>query len=543
MLVTSHVSRSRLAALVAAPALALGALAAVPAPSYAVVDPAPATSGAAWLAGELEDGLVVGEFGPDYGLTIDTALALLAVDAQPDAVAAIRTAVEADVDDYVTGEAFGDAGSLYAGALAKAAAFAQAVGADPTAFGGRDLVADLETVASDAAGIQGRLQDVSSFGDFANTIGQSFAVRALTAAGSAEADEATDFLLAQQCDEGFFRLSFAAADAADQDCDADPAAEGSTDVTAFALMALAAQAAPGTQADVDAAIASGTAWLVETQGADGSWGGDAPTTAPNANSTGLAGWVLSELDGAGAAAAAERAAGYVRGLQADDVAPCVTGLADETGAIAYDQAGLTSARADGVGALRDQFRRTTAQALPALLVAQTGSYTSEPTSRSAFVKARQPVDLPVDSLAPGETVCFSRGASRTVANADVDGTAVGRPTLPRGSGTRTFDVTTADGAFGSISVRALDRTRFASTIKARTVAANEQQRITVRGLTRGESITVRYQGRAIKRAIARKPSFSTAFDVTPAPGPQRVQVFGEFGNRKAVEKFRVVKAR
>ena len=55
------------------------------------------------------------------------------------------------------------------------------------------------------------------------------------------AESATEFLIAQQCDEGFFLQDFAAIDAADQDCDADPNAAPSTDVTALAVLALLPQ--------------------------------------------------------------------------------------------------------------------------------------------------------------------------------------------------------------------------------------------------------------------------------------------------------------
>ncbi len=119
----SHLSRR--IALVAAPALALSGLVALPsAPSYAAgptTDPAPLAHGAAWLAGELDGGALVGQYGPTYGTTIDAALALATIGAQPDAVSAISARIETDLDDYVTGEAFGDTGSLYAGAASKAA--------------------------------------------------------------------------------------------------------------------------------------------------------------------------------------------------------------------------------------------------------------------------------------------------------------------------------------------------------------------------------------------------------------------------------------
>ncbi len=542
MSTSSHPSRSRRIALVASPALALGLLAALPAaPSYAADDLIPAANGAAWLAGQLSDGALVGEFGPDYGLSIDAGLALSAVRAQAPAVASIKDALAASIDDYVTGEAFGDAGSLYAGAAAKAAVFASVAGSDPAAFGGRDLVADVEGAVSTTTGTAGRLRDTSTFGDFANTIGQSFAVRALATASSPTAAPATGFLLDQQCDAGFFRLSFAAPDAADQTCDGDPASTASTDVTALALLNLDASGL--SSADVTAAESDAVAWLVSTQGSDGSWGGDAPTTAPNANSTGLAAWALKEAGTPAATAAATRAAVYLRTLQADDFAPCTTGLSPDNGAIAYDPAALADARADGIDTATDQFRRATAQALPALLLAPAGSYSAKPTAAKGYVQAGSEQAVKATTLAPGQTVCFARGTDGTLVNANAKGTAVGTVTVPRGTKNRTYRVALTNGPTGSVELEALDKTTFTIDLKRTRVPAGKKVRLTVRGLAEGESVTLRYEGRAIQRALASKGTYRTSFQVTRQRGIQRVQVIGEFGNRRATQKFRVVSSR
>ncbi len=316
----------RAVGLVTAPVLAVAGLAALPSAAYAVeADPAPAAAGAAWLAGELTDGVLVGDYGNDVGLTIDAALALEAVggrDADLQAIAdAVATEVDADNTDYnyVSGEAFGDAGSTYAGAVAKTLVLAQITGRDTETFGGEDFQVRLEDTVSTQPADAGRIHDTSSYGDNANTIGQAFAVRALDAEDSLLTDSATDFLLAQQCSEGFFRLTLGASLAAS--CDAAAAPQASTDVTGLALLALRSQ---DDDSDVAEAIDAAAEWLSDTQAADGSWGGDAPTTAPNANSTGLASWALSQLDDPAQVAAAERGAAWLRALQADDVAPCTT---------------------------------------------------------------------------------------------------------------------------------------------------------------------------------------------------------------------------
>jgi hypothetical protein len=544
-------------ALVATPALTLGALAAVPAPSYAAPDPTPAANGATWLAGELTDGLVVGDFGPDYGLSIDVGSALAAVPGQEATVSTIAAAVESQIDSYVSSYTYTSPDPFpngpeaeFAGTpsngTAKAAAFALSTGSDPSDFGGRDLIADLEALILDAGDNAGRLTDRPTkngqpdpANDFANTIGQSFGARALAAAGSPRADAAVDFLIDQQCAEGFFRLSFAAIDAANQTCDADAQAAASTDVTGLALLNLLAidEASPA----VEQAAADAVDWLVETQGADGSWGGDAPTTAPNANSTGLAGWALSEVGNPEADAAAEKAAVWLRSVQADDFGPCTTELTADNGAIAYDGAALAAARSAGVGALRDQFRRSTAQALPALLVAPAG--TPNDASFATFARPGQVVDVRADDVAPGQTVCISGRPGAVLTNADDAGTASVEFTLPANESRRTFRVAIRGEVLGDVTYRVLEAKRFAASLKSATVPAGKKQRVTVRGLATGEAVTVRYRGDVVVRTIATGRSFSTAFEVRRDTGKQRVVVVGEFGNRRAVEKFRVVKAR
>ena len=303
-------SMRRGCAAVAAAALGASVLGVVAAPAQAAEGTTARTAGAAsWIVGQLgDDALLPSSFDPatpDYGLTIDAGLSLVATGEQPAAVERISDAVAAGIDGYIAGEAFGDPGSTYAGATGKALVFAQVAGADPTAFGGVDLVERVEGVVDDSTG---RSADVSEFGDFANTIGQSFIVRGLNAEGSDDAAAATDFLLQQQCSEGFFRLGFSEEGASDQTCDGDPEAAPDTDVTAFALLALVEQAG---DAEVDAAIESGVAWLEETQAEDGSFGGGVATEAPNSNSTGNAGQALAEAGAheAPRAAAANRTSG------------------------------------------------------------------------------------------------------------------------------------------------------------------------------------------------------------------------------------------
>ena len=541
-------SHLRRLSLVAVPALALSTLAFVPAApsSAAEPDPTPVSNGVDWLAGQLTDGLMHNDQFDfdDLGLSTDTGLAMAYLD-ETDTAGDIADALAPRITEYYTYDVGNSDGQLVgthvsAGSLAKAAAFVDAAGDDPTDFGGHDLIAELEERVSTQPGTEGRIGDVffpdEAFeADFSNTLGQSFAVNALDAEGSVLTDSATDFLLAQQCEEGFFRLSFAAPDAADQTCDGDAASSASTDVTALAVLNLASQS---DDTDIQAAIDTALAWLDDTQGADGSFGSDGEITTPNANSTGLAGWALGD---AGETDAATAAAVWLRQHQADDFGPCTTGLTAETGAIAYDDAALSTGRSEGLDvSVQDQFRRGTAQALPALLWAPAGIYSTEPVSTDGFVRAGSTQPVYADAVAPGQTVCFALCASQTLVHADLDGNAAGTVELPGGSGTRVYDVGLTDGVLGTIAFNALAAEKLGLKLKKAKVAKKKKQKVVVKGLATGESVRVLYKGKVKDEGTAGgKGRFVTTFKVGKQAGKQKVKVRGEFGNRKAAEKFRV----
>lgn len=340
----------------AAAALATGALVLTTAgTAQAAADD---TSGR-WLARQLTNGLVHNnqyDF-DDYGLTADTAYALKALGGHRSALQDIRKALAKNVDAMTT---YGD--DVYAGSVAKALVVAETTGAKPRSFGGVDLVKRLQRRVSDAKPTIGRIQDKSST-DYANTIGQAFAARGLAVVGSRRADEAVKFLLRQQCSAGFFRLNFADPSANRQGCDAGSRQQSApdTDVTALAILNLAAIPKPSRAMRLAAGDA--TRWLVRHQKSNGSFGGGPSTVASNSNSTGLAGWALGVV---GACTQAADAARWVHRLQVNgDVSG--TGLKGEKGAIAYDRAAYLAAKQDGIGkAERDQWRRATTQAAPAL---------------------------------------------------------------------------------------------------------------------------------------------------------------------------------
>lgn len=533
----------RVAGLVAAPTLVLGALSALPVASAqaAAPDPAPVAAGAAWLQSQLTDGLIVNsafDDGPfnDYGLSVDTALALAAVGGHDATVDEVSAAVAANVNAYV-----GDGTTeSYAGALGKAAVLARTAGDDPGDFGGVDLIDRLEARVSGSAATLGRIQDASTFGDFANTFGQTFAVRALESAGSPEADAATGYLIAQQCDEGFFRQDFTAFDAADQDCDADPAAEASVDATALAVLALLPQ---DDESEAKDAIDAAVAWLKGRQDDNGAFasGPDIPT--PNSNSTGLAGWALGE---AGETAAAERAAAYVRAFQVDETAPCRTALADQEGAVAYDGAALVAGRKDGITvALQDQWRRASVQAVPALRWAPDSALLppsiSDPAPR--FYRAGERVTLHASQQVPGDTVCFHLGNRlRTLAPVRLDGSALIRTKLPAGTATRTYRFSTDEDKGALVArYRVLDATKLKVSLK-RAVRAGGTQVVRISGLVKGERFRAVLRGKKVAQGVTKAKGKAVArFKVGKKTGPVRVLVLGEFKNRRASRAFTITR--
>ncbi len=540
--------------LVAVPALAFSSLAFVPAApsSAAEPDPTPLANGVDWLSGQLTDGLMHNDQFDfdDLGLTTDTGLAMAYL-GETATAGAISAALEPVIADYYTYDVYNADYSevvgthVSAGSLAKATAFVEAAGGDPTDFGGHDLVVELEDRVSTAAGTEGRIGDVffpdEAFeADYSNTLGQAFAANALHADGSELAASSVDFLLAQQCEAGFFRLSFAAADAADQTCDGDAASSASTDVTALALLNLTALG--DYSADVDEAKAAAVDWLVEAQDADGSFGSDGDITTPNANSTGLAGWALGDADEADAASAA---AVWLRQHQADDFGPCTTGLSGDTGAIAYDDDALAAGRSAGIEvSSQDQFRRATAQAVAAMQWAPAGAGADAGTTAGDYVRAGSKQAVTATGVAPGQTVCFALGASQTLVSADTTGTARGFVTLPSGSGQRLYDIGLTDGVVGAFGFNALAAKTLNVALKKDKVPAKRKQKVTVKGLAVGESVKVKYDGKVVGKGTAGdNHRFTTKFKVGKETGKQKVKVRGEFGNRKAVEKFRVVKAR
>jgi hypothetical protein len=446
-------------------ALALGVALGVAAPASAADDPVPARQGAGWLVGQLTNGLMHNpNFGgfDDYGLSADAGIELAALGGRRTAVGSVSAALARHVDAYVSYPA-GTGTHTSAGSLAKVLVLAQVAGANPTAFGGRDLVADLGARVAADGPARGRIQDALAPGDadpftdgdqadtdFVNLYGQALAVRGLGNARAPQAADVLAFLLAQQCPAGWFRISLTADPSSTaQGCDprtdrADP------DATSYAVIQLSALHSRG--AAVTAAIAKARAWLRSQQRPGGAWGGGIGAAAPDANSTGLAAWAV------GRSPASTRAAVWLRRHQARDAGACRTPLTRDKGAVAYDDAARAAGRTRGIGAAdRDQWRRTTVQALVALRYAPAASGRIRVT-KATRVKGRHAVRLQVRGAAPWAAVCASRGASRTQLYAGAAGNV--RPVVKLAKGKRrgTVTVVDSDGRTVRVSVRLAGRT-------------------------------------------------------------------------------------
>jgi len=320
------------------------------------VDEDPPGAAASWLAGRFVDGnhletVFDGTGYPDQGLTADAVLAFDGVGVAQDlAVAATDWLAEPDNVSFYAGNGTTDS---YAGPLAKLALVAIAQGADPTDFGGVNLIDDLQARQADS----GRFSDLSGFGDFSNAITQSLAVISLLRAGEDAADGA-GYLAAAPCDDGGFPLQFE-----------QPTCASQVDATGFAVQAMLA-------ADLDASAALD--YLEGAQQPSGGFGDSGLGGVANANSTALAAQALRV---GGRTDAADGAVEYLLSLQVG-----CDGPTDQRGAIRYDDAGSGDTQ------------RATAQGL--LGLSGVGLFEVDNTDAAAAVPAFDCPAAPSSSPAP-----------------------------------------------------------------------------------------------------------------------------------------------
>ncbi|MGH3423451.1 MAG: hypothetical protein ACRDO8_01905, partial [Nocardioidaceae bacterium] len=335
-----------------------------------------ATAAALWLGGQLGRGVMKGEYGTDWGLTVDTLFALEAADPDSDAdeesldAAADRIvgALEKSPDSYFSAKDFEPKGgekTRASGAVAKTLVAAEVADADPHSFGSFDLVEETTKLIVDDGAERGRLKDHDPIhhADYSNLFGQAYAVMGLAEAGQ-ESQPAVDFLLEQQCSEGYFRLEYNDAKSNPElTCDGGKAHKKSAptvDGTALALSALLVAKDEGTKG-LDKPIDDAVTWLTDTQADDGSFVDTAPGGTPNSNSTGLAAQALAA---AGETEAADAASKWIATLQVDTDDAAGTKLADQAGAVARTEKAFTGAETAGIDkpAVLDEWRRATAPA-------------------------------------------------------------------------------------------------------------------------------------------------------------------------------------
>ncbi|MCY4727787.1 hypothetical protein NYO98_15975 [Nocardioides sp. STR2] len=411
-------------------------------------DSTPSTVAADWITDELANGLMVGSNGPDFGLTLDTGLALHSVPGHESGVAAINAAFKPRVDEYV-----GDGTKeSYAGALGKAAAFARAAGESPIDYGGKNLVARLEertaNVPADpaaepqAAAIAGRIFDKSADGNYANVVGQSYAVRELSLARSTEAAAARDFLLKQQCASGYFRLNFEKANVPNQSCtEGAPGSSSDTDATALAMINLIES--HDNSPAVKAALDKASAWMIDKQRNSGALRSSGDGAQINTNTTALGGYALGLMRQSDAA---QKAALWVRKNQPVDKYKCRTALTKDTGAVAFRKDRSKAAKATGIPAeARDEWRRATAQAILGLQFAPASKDRFRIESVRKQARAGERVQFRVYGLAPGESACMQvKGDFRRVKGKTKGTKIVRKLQLPTGNQRRVGLVKTSD---------------------------------------------------------------------------------------------------
>lgn len=550
-------------ALVAVPALALAALAATPGTASAApgnTDLNPGTAAAGWLAQQPVNGIVsyksFGFVNPDPGLSIDVGFALQLLGSQETTVTEIGNGIAASVqqeggysDDYSyeAPEDYTDPDSpmhTYAGrssnATAKALAFLKATG------GHEDVAESLTSklvndLVEDGPG-EGRLTDYPMrdgndypAGDYANILGQAFAVRALDAVSHPATTPATDYLLGLQCADGSFKEALPATAAATPDC-AAAAGAGSIDATATAVVSLSSQA---DDTAVQAAITKAAAWLVAQQQADGSFSTGADFGA-NSNSTGLA---TTALGLTGAAASATKGAVWVRQHQVHYQDACAPFAPSASGAIAYDGADRAAGLKDGI--TEDTYGtwlRASAQAATALLWAPKGDganvlFTAE------YVKAGGTKAVGVIGADPGEQLCAAAGSTKVVGWADANGEADLQVAIPSKTATTKVAVYDVETKLGTATIKALGAKKLPIKLKAK-VRKGKTQTVKVTGLAPGESVKVKLLGKTRSGQANKNGVFTASAKATGKygkPGRAKVTVVGEFANRKGSKTFKVVR--
>jgi hypothetical protein len=251
----------------------------------------PGLAAIGWLAQQVETDATLGA-----GSMADAIFAFAAVGAGQDAAATALAGMATGFDAYVL-----PSGTLLPGPLAKVMLAVQVQGADPNAFAGRDLEADLRGLLIVGGADDGRFGTASAFD-------QALAILALSRTAGGVPSTAVTWLADRQCPSGEYSF--------DGSCPAGPGAED-PDTTAIVIQALLAA---GDTSTADAAVT----WLLSIQEPSG---GLPSFGIANTNSSGVGGQALRA---AGETAAADAAAAFVVSL-----AIGCDGAAADVGAIGW----------------------------------------------------------------------------------------------------------------------------------------------------------------------------------------------------------------
>jgi hypothetical protein len=204
----------------------------------------PALAAGRWLAGQLlPQGYVptpAGPDNPDYSSTANTVLALAAADVDPAGAATALRFMEAHLPQYVP-----IAGADGPGKLALLILDADALGTDPSEFGGTNLITRLLATQQHAGPDAGMFGTEAQVDDYAaGGYQQGLALAALAAAGvhgTSAVDAAVAWLVREECPDG----GWTTPDNAVNGCSGSPAdfSGPDTNSTALAAEGLAAQGA------------------------------------------------------------------------------------------------------------------------------------------------------------------------------------------------------------------------------------------------------------------------------------------------------------
>ncbi len=256
---------------IAAAVLAVASLLAGPGLGHAAAapptqdGPTAAEFASTWLAAQLVAQIPMQNFGgPDWGVTLDATLGMVATGVGGAQVDAVWSALAAQRDTALASEGVDNPGRL-----ARAILLAEVLGEDPRAVGsgpGADLVARL------AATMRTEGPDTGLFGSanptYDGAYRQGYALAAFVAAGVDPDQRAVDWLLGQQCDAGAdagawmqHRTDLSAPCAVDAVMFVGP----DTNATSAAITGLAA-----VEAGADA-IEAALDWLDRVQRSDGGW--------------------------------------------------------------------------------------------------------------------------------------------------------------------------------------------------------------------------------------------------------------------------------